>query len=64
MLFIITRSLVYILIILIYIILISILIRIISNILNTLSTRIPTLYLIISINIIRYRLSRFIYNRL
>ena len=54
----------HVLIILVYIILINILIRIISNILNILSARVFTLYLIISINILRYRLSRFIYNKL
>ena len=51
----ITRSPVHVLNILIYIILLSIFIRIISNILNILFAKIPTLYLTISMNIIRYR---------
>ena len=52
MLLIITRNLIY------------ILIRIINDILNTLSARVFTLYLIININIIRYKLSIFIYKKL
>ena len=63
-LFIITRSPIYVPVILVYIKLISILIRIINNILNILFTRIPTLYLTTGINTIRYKLSRSIYNKL